>query len=318
MSQFEFVKPLGDAWERMVGMLFRPFNWRVWAKLGLLAWLACLFEGGGCGMSISDFGSGKSDKSKLSQSLPQWLLHPTPQQLSIIIGVAVALVLLLVVIGVVACWIKCRGRFMFIDGLVKGLDTPFLERWAKFRAQGNSLFLFVICWFLVTTLILLVPLGAMAFLLVKYASAAEGVLGVLFTILIFGLLIMAIALASSLLLLLIVDFGTVLMYKRELGAWAAARRVLTLVSTNIWTTVKYILTLTAIGVATMLAVIVFLIATCCCIGSIILSIPYVWALVMLPALAFRRLFTIHFIARAGEDFDLLSTGDVKPDEAKGI
>jgi hypothetical protein len=41
----------------------------------------------------------------------------------------------------------------------------------------------------------------------------------------------------------------------------------------------------------------------CCIGLMILSIPYIWAVILLPVLALTRLYSLEFLAGLGENFN---------------
>ena len=45
------------------------------------------------------------------------------------------------VVGVVCLWLSSRGRFMFLDGLVRNRGAV-VEPWREFRREGNSLFWF--------------------------------------------------------------------------------------------------------------------------------------------------------------------------------
>ncbi|MEM9018370.1 MAG: hypothetical protein AAGC68_15255, partial [Verrucomicrobiota bacterium] len=63
MSEIRFVAPTRIAKEKMVSMLFHPFDIKKWFVLGFSAWLATLLESGSSspgGGGSGDFSSGES------------------------------------------------------------------------------------------------------------------------------------------------------------------------------------------------------------------------------------------------------------------
>jgi hypothetical protein len=68
-----------------------------------------------------------------------------------------------------------------------------------------------------------------------------------------------------------------------------------------------------LSVCASIAVIIFVFSTCClcCIGLVILWLPYLWAVAMLPILTFFRFYSIEFLAQFGDDYNVYAVGSPK-------
>src|SRR6058998_2691826 len=126
----EIFKPFGDAFELMKKILFQPFDVKKWFLIGFAAWLANLGGGGGFNYQYNR----REDVQKLHEAISQ-IPHPI-----LVTGVCV-LVLVVLVLVVLFAWLRARGRFMFIDCVVKNRGA-IAEPWRDFRKEGNSYFLF--------------------------------------------------------------------------------------------------------------------------------------------------------------------------------
>lgn len=308
MKRLECFTPFENAWEKMERMLFSPFNWTLWLKLGFLAWLASLLEGYGAGTGFNI-----PDLSHSDSHAPAFGSDPDRFQVIAIIA-AIFLVVLIVALAVVALilWVKARGRFMFIDGLLHGVEEPLVVRWRKFKSQGNSLFLFNIVATLALGLVALLWLGASAALLWKWVADCIGATQMLApTPLAIGgmlaiLALIPFSLISNFILSLFYSLGPLLMYKKGVGAWTAFKATLTLLCGHPWGLFKYWLSMVALQIVISIAVFAFQLLTCvlCCLGCIVMSTPFVWAVVCLPALVLTQLYSIEFASQIGGDFNL--------------
>ena len=63
------------------------------------------------------------------------------ENMVLFIAIVAASVLLVIAIGLLIAWISSRGKFMFLDGVVRNRGAV-REPWREFRSEGNSLFLF--------------------------------------------------------------------------------------------------------------------------------------------------------------------------------
>src|SRR5712692_527969 len=129
--KIEIFKPFGEAFDLMKRILFQPFELKKWLVIGFAAFLAHL--GGGF-----NFRYNYKDRSQLPQGLID-AFHQIPPW--IIVAGASFLIVLIITILIVFAWLRARGRFMFIDCIVKN-RAAIVQPWGEFREQGNSYFLF--------------------------------------------------------------------------------------------------------------------------------------------------------------------------------
>src|SRR6266496_3786835 len=129
--KIEIFKPFGEAFELTKKILFQPFDLKKWFVIGFAAWLANLGVGGG-GFNYQD--NRREGVQKLNEAISQ-IPHPI-----LVTGVCVLIAFVLVLI-VLFAWLRARGRFMFIDCVVKNRGA-IAEPWRAFQKEGNSYFLF--------------------------------------------------------------------------------------------------------------------------------------------------------------------------------
>jgi hypothetical protein len=133
-SKIEIFKPFGEAFELMKKMLFQPFEFRKWLVIGFAAWLAN-FGAGGAG--IGDFNS-PNNRREVAQKFNE-RIGQIPQSV-LITGVCILICVVLLLI-VLFAWLRARGRFMFVDCVVRNC-AAIAEPWKEFRAEENNFFLF--------------------------------------------------------------------------------------------------------------------------------------------------------------------------------
>ncbi len=137
----EIFKPFGEAVELMKKILFQPFDLKKWFVIGFAAWLANLGSGGG-GFNYQF--DRREEAQKIHDAISQ-ISHPV-----LVLGISLLILSLLAVI-VLCAWLRARGRFMFIDCIVKNRGA-IAEPWREFRKEGNGYFLF---WLLIAFVVLL-------------------------------------------------------------------------------------------------------------------------------------------------------------------
>ena len=133
--KIEIFKPFGEAFELTKKILFQPFDLAKWFVIGFAAFLASL--SGGMHFNFNGFNrnrdwhwkfsSVRHDMMETSTHWPGWIIP--------LIVVGVLLVLALVVL---CMWLGARGRFMFVDCIVRN-RAAIKEPWREFRTEGNSL-----------------------------------------------------------------------------------------------------------------------------------------------------------------------------------
>ncbi len=298
--EIRYYDPLARGFARMKQALFRPFDLRKWLVVGFTAFLAGLTDcHGGNNGSRSGGHVDWDDVIYFPRHAQEWLLD-NPHWFGLIIA---GLVVLFVVV-VVCTWLSARGRFMFLDNVVH--DRAEVARpWHEYRTQGNSLFLFNgVAGILVLVLIVTYLVSCYTSLVEIYERAYEpiellgpGILMVL------GLLLLI--LAGVLVDLLLIDFVVPIMYKRRIKVLAGWGVFLPLLKTNTLAFVVYALLVALISILVAIGIFLAVVFTCC-LGLILLVIPYVNSVVLLPISYTMRAFSVEFLEQFGPEFALYS------------
>jgi hypothetical protein len=289
------IAPVDPALRYTRRLLFERFDIGKWFALGFTAFLASLGQGGG--LNPGFHGGGRSPAGEGgAQVLEGWLRD----HLALIVAVAAAILLLAVALGLLFAWLSSRGKFMFLDNLVKG-RADVADPWERFRAPGNALFLFRVA----------VGLGGMAAglgvtalgLLLAYPDIRDHRLGprsiVAFCLGLFLLLVLVLLL--GLLRLAVEDFVVPIVYRRGLSPVAALRLFRDeMLAGNEGTLLLYVLARIVIALVTGVLV---LIGTC--LTRCIAGLPYLSSVAFLPLLVFTRAYSLYFLAEFGPEWRLL-------------
>jgi hypothetical protein len=288
-SKIEIFKPFGEAFELMKKILFQPFDFKKWLVIGFAAWLASLGAGGG-GFNYRT--NRREDVHKLTDTLNQ-IPHPI-----LIAGICVLIVLILVLI-VLFTWLRARGRFMFVDCIVKNRGAV-AEPWREFRSEGNSYFLFslaaALCLLILAALISL-PLVILAirgrFYLYLHRDRLEPYVLVAIAGWVFVIVLLVLVWA------LVANFMIPVMYRRRCRAYEAFRSVVSLIAAHPGEIVLYCLFLIVLGLASIIVACFVTCATCC-----VAAIPYVGTVILLPLVVVLRAFSLLFVRQFGPEYDV--------------
>jgi hypothetical protein len=297
-----YTLPTSRSFEGMKAVLFRPFDIGKWFVLGFSAWLAGLLDGGGSGGGGGgDLGTGAgsaddmgSEVGDVFHSIAQWITD----NLGLVIVIGTALLLIGLAIFLVLLWVSSRGKFMFLDNVLHNRALV-AEPWTRFRAQGNSLFLWRLVFSAIILMIVLITGGAIAFCAIGLQES--GVM--LFPLVLSILLLVLAAMAAGYVGTLLEDFVIPLMHRDSLSATAAWGRFLALHRVATGRFILYALWKLVLGLAALLAVLIAGFGTCC-IGFLIMAIPYLGAVLLLPVSVFFRLLGPQFLGQFGPDFDV--------------
>jgi hypothetical protein len=290
-----YFEPLGRSWERARRMLFRPFRLELWLVLGFAAFLSNLTDGGGGGSWGGRFG--RADLGELGGTLHDFL-HTPWFVWSLGLGIAFLLVL-----GVVFTWISARGRFIFLDNVLHE-RAAIVEPWKRFARLGNSLF----------GLQLILGLGMLAFLLVLFGPVLFSILRAIwedgsvpdvhwFDFAIRGLIAFPVGLFVAAFYSLTRHFVVPLMWKYDLRAGAGWSRFWSLCAQRPGAFIVYLLLLVLLYIGLAVAVLVFGFCTCC-MGFVLLALPYVGSVALLPIHVTLRGFGPEFLAQFGPEWDV--------------
>jgi hypothetical protein len=210
-AKIEIFTPFGEAFELMKKILFQPFDLGKWCVIGFAAFLSHL-SGGGFNFRFNP-GSNWWNAARGSPTgqFPGWAIA------LIIVGAIVAFAVALVLL-----WIGARGRFTFIDCVVRNRGA-IVEPWKEYRKEGNSLFLFTL---LVGLIFAVLIIAGMVPAVLSMRGYHEGVpVGLIVDLAIFVPLFVTLLLAW----VFTAHFLTPLMYRHRCKALTALRRVISLV-----------------------------------------------------------------------------------------
>lgn len=292
MTPVAYIAPLEAGWERMKGLLFRPFDLGRWMVIGFTAWLASLGEGGGS----PNFNFGDSPKGAHGAG------HFLHAHMGIILVVGAVILAVAFAIGIVLTWINARGRFMFLDNAMTG-QARVAEPWRVWKRQGNSLFVWMVVFgFLVLGAVLAtIGLGLLFAWPDMHRRAFGGM--ALLGILTGGSLLVAVILVSVCIGVYLGDFVVPLMRKHDLKTNAAWHLFLRLFRARPGPFILYLLLKFVFGLVVGLAVLMAGLVTCCC-GLILIAIPYIGTVILLPLVAWERYWSLEFLRQFGPEYDL--------------
>ncbi len=304
------IDPINPAIARTKRILFEPFDLGKWLRLGFCAFLMGLAEGGpgdgGGGGGGPTRGGGPGGGAPGFAPVLEWIR----ENLTLILVVAGAVLLAVIVIGLVLTWLGSRGRFMFLDGVVRNRGAV-VAPWREYRREGNSLFLFRFCLGIVGLLVVVLILGLCGLIALPdiQAGAFGGfALGAIFS----GIfMFFAFALAMAVISVFLTDFVVPIMYLRRIPVMAAWREFSSsMLAGNALPFVLYFLMRIVIGLAVGILTGVATCLTCC-----IALIPYVGAVMFLPLTVFVQAYPLYFIEQFGPSWRIFPPDTPPPDSA---
>ncbi len=305
--EISYSLPLSKGWYRMKKALFKPFDLNKWMRIGFTAFLAGLVDCNG-GNTGGRYNKGHFDWHeffRFPETAWEWLnSHPLWFTL-IIIGLVLVFLIVTILI-----WLSSRGKFMFLDNVAtdsSGISKP----WGDYHRQGNSLFV----WrFLYGWLVFMLFAGFFVFCFNRASDLFYGDYSNLqlfwnitgMVLFFFGLLILV-----SYVSLFLDDFVVAIMYKHKIGVLQGWKVFLSLFGRHAGTFIVYGLFILILKIATAIIVIFAALLTCC-IGLVLLVIPYIGAVVLLPVSYTFRALSAEFLAQFGEEYSVFP----KPEEPR--
>jgi hypothetical protein len=293
-----FMEPLTSAWSRMKLALFRPFDLHKWFVIGFNAFLAGLMEatngsGGARGQKDANFG----EFIHFPRTAWEWLMsHPT-WAIAILFAVLVAIAVI-----VALTWVSSRGVFMFLESVIRD-RVEIAKPWREYQKEGDSLFV----WRLVFGLITLAAFSGLAVWFFVQGGALYDAgfnrtvpVGLMVGL---ALLVFVVVLVIGYISLFLKDFVAALMYKHRISAVAAWKLFLDLFRKYPFYFLAYGIILFLLMLAFVFVVIVAGLITCC-IGWLVLVIPYIGTVATLPFWYTLRAFSLEFLAQFGPEYDV--------------
>ena len=194
---------------------------------------------------------------------------------------------------------------MFLDNVVHNRAKVALP-WREYRAEGNSLFRWVICFHFISGAILLALLAGTGYSLFFKFSAAETFTASMVGIAVsagvgFGILLLIIGYIWTLL----VHFVVPQMYQHRITASEAWQKILQLQRERAGALMVFFLLNILLGLLSGLIVLALALGTCC-LALIPLAIPYLGAVLLLPITVFFCALGPEFARQFGREFDIWS------------
>jgi hypothetical protein len=288
-QRIEIFEPFSAAFRLMKKILFQPFDPLKWLIIGFAAFLSHLAGGSSTFSPGFPSSSWRSHAGNVATSVPHIGLP--------LLAFFIFLGLLAVVIGIACLWVGSRGRFIFLDCIVRD-RAAIQEPWNEYAREGNSFFFFalaVAALFVGLTLIGVLPLV----LLGSHANgAAPGVaFGCAIALVVFIVVVLAVLVA------VVMHFMVPVMYRRRCTAMEAFRITTHLMREHFGSFLLYFLFLLAVKILIGL-VLGLLACVTCFIVALILMIPYLASVLLLPVDIVFNAYPLLFLRQFGTDFDV--------------
>jgi hypothetical protein len=313
-----FTRAFESAWERMLVILFRPFDLGKWFVIGFSAFLAGLLAGGnGVNGSFNfnnfpqQFKPAGGTFNVTTNSTPQVDFHQLGTQfghyfsgmaIGLIVGIFLAIFLFIIAFTLLLFWLGARGQFMFLDNIVRN-RAAIAWPWTYYARQGNSFFLvylllsFVSFVLLVPILVAAVVLGLPLYQHQRWPDGTEigefAALGVAYLI---------VGIASYIVLFLFRELSIPIMFRQGITAWPAFLAALNLIRRFPGSICVLVLLRIALFIGTVVVCVLACCATCCCLYQL----PYLGTVIILPVLVFVRCFTLDCLAQFGPEYDVFT------------
>jgi len=295
-----YLEPFERAWARMKLALFRPFDLHKWFVVGFNAFLAGLVESRNG--SVGERGRGDMTfREFLDLPNKAWAWLTSHPGWFIAIGIIAVVV---IAVGVTLLWLSSRAKFMFLDNVVRN-GAEIAKPWREFRKEGDSLFL----WRLVFGFVAIAIFAAFAvFFFVGARELYEAGLGQGLPVLLLvglGLTFLLLLIVIGYISLFLNDFVVPIMARDRIATAAAWRRFLRLLGRHPFQFILYGIIIFMLYVLFVIVVIVAGLVTCC-IGWLLLVIPYIGTVVTLPIWYTFRAFSLEYLAQFGPEYRLFS------------
>jgi hypothetical protein len=306
-----YTEPLSRAWNRMKRILFRPFHIESWSVLGASAFLAGLFTHSG---SLFNWNGGnwKTRERAVDFHAEQAMDRAREAMMKVldnpmILAVIMAILVMFLVFVVVLAWVSARAEFVFLDS-VATRRPRFGEPWRRLGGLGRSLFLWRAAFSFVYLPPLLVFGLPFAHTLWSFFTGGDfsmpDIAGVVLGGAVAAMMLVVIAWFS----LLMDSFVVPLMYRYDESSRAAWRRFWPLLSGQLGHFLAYGAFYVVLSVATAIGLVIAGFGTCC-IGLVLMIIPYVGTVVLLPVIVTARSLGPEYLAQFGPEWATFPPSD---------
>jgi len=301
----DFMEPLSRALQHMKKALFKPFDVGKWFAVGFTAFLSGLLDyGGGGGNGIQGiFDENNYDDERffnLPDRIMGWIEDNPEWVALIIVGI-----ILLFALFIVLTWLSSRGKFMFLDNVLHN-RALIVKPWQEYKNLGNSLFLWRLTYGFIVLVIFLTFFGyvfSAIYDMYIYDDFAKNIM----TLVGMGLLLLVLIIITSYISLFLSDFVVPIMYKQTIKSMPAWGVFMSLLSHHAGYFLLYGILIFVLSIMVFITVIILGVFTCC-IGFILLILPYINSVVTLPISYTYRAFSVQFLEQFGTEFSLFPQG----------
>jgi len=305
----QYVEPLSRGIARAKKALFNPLDLKKWFVIGFTAFLAGLADVQVSGGGLPDLNIRKRSKINLEGifSFPQKAVDWLAQHPGWVIAIAIV-TFLFCVLMIIITWLSSRGKFMFLDNVVWD-RARVVAPWYEYSKEANSFFLWNLFWLIISAAIGIAYL-VLCFMNLRalYESTESGRVLIVPAILA-ALGLVAISIVSGFIYILLRDFVVPIMYRDRITGWAAILKLFPLFMSHLFHFVGYGILLFCVGLIIVIGIIIFGCVTCC-VGFIVLAIPYINAVVLLPISYAMRSFSVEFLEQFGPEYHIFPRPDV--------
>ena len=304
--QISVVEPVGAAIEKTKEILFRPFDLTKWFTLGFCAWLATFGEGGGGPGGNFNFGNHSGQGSQHVQQELHNFKESVLSHLPVVLTVGIIVILVVLVLTFLFMWLKSRGQFMFLHGVAKNVSEV-VNPWNRYARQANSLFVFKIILWLISSAVGLILIIPLIFIIIAFAESdfkvltAAGIVPAIFLAMGF----ICFCILMTVINIFTKDFVVPIMYLQGCKVTEGWRRFWGLLCQHKGLFVLFLLILFAMSMAIGMIILFVMLITCCC-AACIFAIPYIGTVALLPILVWRRAYSALFLAQFGPEFDVFA------------
>ena len=287
------VKPIRPALKRMKEILFQPFSIRKWLSIGFCSFLA--FRS--ASYSYKSFSHG-NQKTSFGWADIQQYIH---QHLTQVIWGSLAVLVVFLLIFFVIVWLNCRGQFMFLHCVALNRGEVAIP-WKRFKQAAGNLWKFNSVIGLLILINILIAAAIVVYVKIRNPYFGSG--DFLRLLPLFGTFLLVV-LVFCIITFFTKEFLVPIMFLRG-GTWSDGWRELgDLIRVNPWRFTLYILFQIVIGLGILLVLIVAVLCTCC-LGGLLLLIPYIGSVLLLPVTVFQRSYSLYYLAQYGDRFDVFS------------
>jgi hypothetical protein len=306
----EYGTPFSKAWERMKKALFQPFDIGKWFVLGFSVFLAQLLKSGDGPLGFSNPSNNKNISWPRIEHIPgqvsDWI------QLHVFLAIVIFLgILVFIGIALVLIWLSSRGAFIFLDNVVHD-RARIVEPWGQFKTLGNSLFFWRLGYGIVIAFLTLPLLVLTVVLVIRYSHGRTDLPGILAFITI-GFIWFVVTVIAAYISLFTNSFIVPIMYRHDMHIIPAWQKFLPIFKSHFGHFILYglfiLVLVIGIGVAAILAG-----CLTCCIGFILLALPYINSVVLLPVHFTLRAFSLEYLSQWGSDFSVFPVKASPPDD----